>query len=62
MSFTVRDVGSASLFLLIFVGASKGFENVDTGWGLGDDRVNVGIEDEMGIESNSKYAVSSFLR
>ena len=44
------------------VDASKGFANVDMGWGSGDDRVNLGREDEMGIESNSKYAVSSFQR
>ena len=33
------------------VGVSKGFGNVDTGWGLGDDTINVGREDEMGVKS-----------
>ena len=49
-------------FLLTSVGASKGIDNVDTGWSSGYDRVNVGREYEMGVESNSQYAVSAFLR
>ena len=54
----IRDLYVSRIvsFLLTPVDASKGFENVDTGWGSGDARVNVGREDEMGIESNSMYA------
>ena len=43
------------------VDTSKGFANIDMGWGSGD-RANLGREDEIGIESNSKYAVFSFQR
>ena len=42
-----------SFLFLIPVDDSKGFENLDTGWGSSDDRVNVGREDEIGIEINS---------
>ena len=42
--------------MLTVVGARKGFENFDTGWGLGDVGVNVWREVEMWVESNSQYA------
>ena len=35
------------------VGTSKGIDNVDTGRGSSDDRINVGRTGEIGIESDS---------
>ena len=44
---------------MALVGASKGFDKVDTGWGSGDDS-QCGREDEIGVESHPKYAGSPF--
>ena len=37
------------------VGDSMGFEIVDTGWGSGDDRINVRRDAKISVESNSQY-------
>ena len=38
--------------LLLLIPVSKGFENVDTESGIGDDSINVVREAEMSAESN----------
>ena len=43
-------------------GANKGFEKVDTVWGSGNDRVNMGREDEMCVDSIYQYVESPFYR
>ena len=48
--------------MLTQVGTSKGFENVDTKYGSGDDRINVECEGAISVESNSQYEGFPFKR
>ena len=48
--------------MLVLVGASKDFQNVDTGRGSGDDRITVKREGEMDVRSDSQYARFAFYR
>ena len=54
-----RILGDKNSFVLLTpVVTSKGFENVDTGLGTGDDRIDAGGEDGMFDASNSQYVES----